>query len=219
MSEFLINLMPIEARVQARKRSNRRLMNLMTTLAICSTTGLAAHSYVQWRGANAARDVALCLRENAQNIDDIAAALAAERNQLQAQLATHGGIEMPVEASDVVATITHLLPQSVRLEGLKITAIEPRVMKGKATDDNAAAVPPQPAYYEVRLVGVSTDESAAASLSQLLASTVPFSGVARQEQRTRTGPSGTEHVFTLSFHADPFSAGRASARQVVRNTR
>ncbi len=219
MSEFLVNLLPSEARQVSALPQRRRALWLSVGLIGSLTFGLTAHSFVSARKATAERDVAQALRESAQQIDDLRDELISERDLLAATVAIHQAVALSVEPSDVVATISHLTPQNMILESLQLQAAEQKA-PAKSTKSRSKAKPApvgaaHPAAVECTLKGLAPDDRTVQSFADALAATAPFTDVEITEQRVISGDNG--HHFILTFTADPYAALRRGPAQVARS--
>lgn len=221
MSEFLVNLLPTEARQVSALPQRRRALWLSVGLIGSLTFGLTAHSFVSARRATAERDVALALRESAQQIDDLRDGLVSERDMLANTVAVHQAVALAVEPSDVVATISHLIPQDITLESLQLHPVEqkapPKSTKSRSKSKPAPAVVTHPAAVECTINGLAPDDRTVQSFADALAATPPFTDVSITEQRVSSADNG--HRFTLTFTADPYAALRNGPSQVARSTR
>lgn len=131
MNEFHVNLLPPEALRHAGIRLRRRIVALAATAFAVTLAGLAAHSFNESRSAAIRVAVAQDLRESAQSIDDVHAMLMAEREHLKRVVACQQTVALPAQASDVIATISHLLPEGVSLHAMKISISEAKARRSR----------------------------------------------------------------------------------------
>ncbi len=214
MNEFHVNLLPPEALRHAGIRLRRRIVALAATAFAVTLGGLAAHSFNESRSAAIRVSVAQDLRESAQSIDDVHAMLMAEREHLKRLVACQQTVSLPAQASDVIATISHLLPGGVSLDAMKISISE---AKAPASRGHAQPVPtgqPKPVTLDVALAGHSMTLGAVSELEQRLGARAPFVSVRRNE--VKQAGSG-EQAFSLTVRVDPWAQPDGADRIVSRS--
>lgn len=215
MNEFHVNLLPPEALRHAGIRLRRRIFALAATAFAVTLGGLAAHSFNESRSAAIRVAVAQDLRESAQSIDDVHAMLIAEREHLKRLVSCQQTVALPAQASDVIATISHLLPEGVSLHAMKISISEAKA--AVARGQQAAPQPqgqPKPVTLDVALAGHSMTLAAVSELEQRLASRAPFVSVRRNE--VKQAGSG-EQAFSLTVRVDPWAQPDGAERIVSRS--
>ncbi len=216
MNEFHINLLPPEALHHAGLRLRRRVTALAATAFALTLAGVAAHSFTANRSAMIRVAVAQDLRESAQSIDDVHAMLLEDRDRLRRIVACQESTALPADMSDVIATISHLLPDGVSLDALKVIVSEVRVNdKARQQAAAAGAAQPKPITLDVALMGHSTTLTAVSEFEQRLGARAPFTGVRRNEVKQA---SSGEQAFSLSLRVDPWVANDSAERLAARGT-
>lgn len=213
MNEFHVNLLPPEALRHAGLRLRRRMVALAATAFAVSLAGVAAHSFNESRSAAIRVAVAQDLRESAQSIDDVHALLLSDREHLRRLVTCQESTALPAQPSDIIATISHLLPDGVTLQALKISISE---QKAQPARGQAPAQPAQakPITLEVALAGHSSTLAAVTEFEHRLAARAPFVGVRRNEVKQAT--SG-EQAFGLTVRVDPYSIPDGADRVASRS--
>ena len=217
MNEFHVDLLPPEALRHAGIRLRRRIVALAATAFAVTLGGLAAHSFNENRSAAIRVAVAQDLRESAQSIDDVHAMLMAEREHLKRLVACQQTVSLPAQASDVIATISHLLPEGVSLHAMKISISESKAtaVRGQAQPAPAGqASQPKPVTLDVALAGHSMTLGAVSELEQRLGARAPFVSVRRNE--VKQAGSG-EQAFSLTVRVDPWAQPDGAERIVSRS--
>ena len=211
MSDFLVDLMPPEARRIPAMRRRMRLMRLAGVLAAVLVVGVVADSIAQARRAQVQRDVARSLRENAQRIDGLLADSLRERDLLKAELAASRLLRGTVPAADVVATVSHLLPREAWLESMRISMEEVRVTKDAGAKQGASAPRLARPTYVVSIAGWAAAPEDVSEFASRLASMEPFADVGVTEQRGVPGSRAQQ--FALRFRIGAGTASAAAAAQ------
>ncbi len=217
MNEFHVNLLPPEALRHAGIRLRRRIVALAATAFAVTLAGLAAHSFNESRSAAIRVAVAQDLRESAQSIDDVHAMLMAEREHLRRLVACQQTVALPAQASDVIATISHLLPEGVSLHAMKISISETKAPTARGQAQPAPsnqASQPKPVTLDVALAGHSMTLAAVSELEQRLGARAPFVSVRRNE--VKQAGSG-EQAFSLTVRVDPWAQPDGAERIVSRS--
>ena len=120
MSEFVVDFLPPDLRRRgAALGARRRSMLLVSLLGLC-VVGVCAHSWNSIRAAERRRGVSMALAASSGKVDDLVERLAAEQRDLAARIALSDRLALPAEASDVAATVTHLLPAQASLSMLRL---------------------------------------------------------------------------------------------------
>lgn len=212
MSDFLVDLLPAEARRIPAIRRRIRMMRLAGVLGAVLVVGIVSDSVAQARRAQVQRDVARSLRENAQRIDGLLADSMRERDTLRAELAASRVLRGAVPAADVIATVTHLLPRDAWLESMRIAMEEVRAPKDAAS--KGAAPPARLACptYVVTLAGWAAAPEDVSEFASRIAGASPFADVGVTEQRGMPGSRAQQ--FALRFRVGA-RTGEASMTKAI----
>ncbi|MSQ89959.1 MAG: hypothetical protein EXS01_00995 [Phycisphaerales bacterium] len=203
MNEFYVDLLPDDARRILRERASFRLVKLSGILALTIVTGVAINSYVELRNARAEYEVFAQLRDRASKIDEMVAKSTQERTTLRGEIAVDAILRSPVSASEIIATISHLLPEGSWLESMKISLEETKLAKG--------AISARPAYL-ILMNGIAPTPESVQELASSLRKTPPFTAVTVLEQRAAARTSGgSEQQFVMRARIDPTAAASAPA--------
>lgn len=174
MNEFLVDLLPDDARKHLRMRANLRLFKFSAALIMTVATGVVFNSVVELRKARAEHTVIVSLRDRASKIDTMVAAAALERTALQGELGADALLRSPVSTSEIIATVSSLLPQGSWLETLRVALDDPKTAKG---------APPSRPSYTILLHGNAPTGDDLQELASNLRKTPPFIAVTVVEQR------------------------------------
>lgn len=209
MTEFVVDFLPPEARRRGMAATSRRRTALLLGLLGAMVCGVAAHSWNRFREADSRRSVSLAITTNAARIDDVMDRLAQEQRELGRYLAVHDRLALPVEPSDVVATVTHLMPDRTSLSHLRLEVREeapaakadpkpsarPRPAAGGRTD---AAAEPAARWIEVSIRGYAAGNAELYEFERKLAGTPPFSAVTVGENRPMDVPGAHLQEFAIT---------------------
>lgn len=213
MTEFVVDFLPPEARRRGLEASSRRRTALLLGLLGAMVCGVAAHSWNRFREAESRRAVSLALTTNATRMDDVMDRLAHEQQELGRYLAVHDRLALPVEPSDIVATVTHLMPDRTSLSHLRLhvredapaakgdakTAAGPRAA-GSAAAEPAAA--PAGRWIDVHIRGYAAGNAELYEFERRLAGTAPFGGVTVSENRPIDVPGAHLQEFSITCRID-----------------
>jgi len=179
--------------------------------------GVACHSWNRFHEAEARRGVSLALTTNATKVDDVIDRLAGEQRELYRYLNVYDRLALPVEQSDIVATITNLMPDRTSLSMLRMEVKESAA--GKATDGTAnAAANPKPAvelsstgnvrtpvpsrWMEITIRGYAQDNADLYEFERKLANTKPFAAVTVSENKPTDIARGRIQEFAVNCRID-----------------
>ena len=207
MSEFVVDFLPREALRRGTITASRRRSALLLGLLGCMVIGVAAHSWNRFREADSRRAVSLALTTNATKVDDVIDRLADEQRELHRLLAVYDRIALPVEQSNLLATVTHLMPERTSLSMIRLEVKEPAKAadpaKGAAPpvapDAAAAARPSSPArWIEVTVRGYAAGNADLYEFERKLAGTRPFEGVTVSENKPIDVPGARVQEFAVN---------------------
>lgn len=122
-SEYLIEFLPPELRRQTFVRASRRRSALLAGLLIALAVGVAAHSWNIYRKANIDRQISMQVCTNSTKVDDVVNKLAADQQALSRFLGVYDQLAIPLDTSDIIATITHLMPDKMSLAMIKLEVV------------------------------------------------------------------------------------------------
>lgn len=214
MSDFLVDLLPAEARRIPAIRRRIRMMRLAGVLGAVLVVGIVSDSVAQARRAQVQRDVARSLRENAQRIDGLLADSMRERDTLRAELAASRILRGAVPAADVIATVTHLLPRDAWLESMRIAMEEVRTPKD-ASSRGAAQMPRLSCpTYVVTLTGWAAAPEDVSEFASRVAGAQPFADVGVTEQRGVPGSRAQQ--FALRFRVGTGASEASPAKTIAK---
>lgn len=211
MSEFVVDFLPRDLHRKGRLAVSRRRSTLLLALLASMVVGTAAHSWNRFREAQSRRAVSLALTTSGSKVDDVVDRLASEQGELRRFLGTYDRLALPVEHSDLVATISNLMPDRTSLGALRLEVREqapakadkePKQPKAGA-QGGAAGGAPVPAAAPVRWVDVTVRGYAAGNgelyeFERRLAGTEPFEGVTVSENKPVDVPGARIQEFTVT---------------------
>ncbi len=215
MNDFFVDLLPADAMRLARQRTRFRTLLLTSALAGTTIIGLAAHSFVQQRNAAATHQVASDLTRNIQDLSDMISPLTREREHLFREMTAARNLSVPTQTSDVLATITHLLPEEVVLTALTLSldaqanpaySVKAGAKRPKVPD--AQSVSPVIPMLVGEIRGTAPDNRVVDRVATLLSTTAPFENVNVED--TRGGSQTGDRHFTITFTVDPWVAGEGA---------
>jgi hypothetical protein len=173
--------------------------------------GVSAHSWNRFREADSRRTVSLSLTTNGAGVDDVVNRLAGEQRELRRYLGVYDRLALPVEQSDLLATITHLLPERTSLSMVRLEVREeepakandaeakPAPAKKPAKGAAAKATPSQPArWMDVTIRGYAAGNSELYELERKLSNTAPFESVTVGENRPTDVPGAKLQEFAIT---------------------
>ncbi|MFO0893660.1 MAG: hypothetical protein U0574_01725 [Phycisphaerales bacterium] len=216
MRDFLVDLLPADTRAKVHERGRGRRTLLLVALLALSLVGVAIHSWDQARRARAVRDAMAGAGATGGDLEQSLRTLMAERTTLTESLTTYRSLALPLELSDLVATVSGLLPKQASLVDMQMRLVtrEP-VAKAAAPTTPGATAPPAPPRrtLEVRFRGLAAGNAEIGSFERALAGTPPFDKVAQAENRSVETPDGRlqEFVITAEVNLDRPFKRQASA--------
>jgi hypothetical protein len=206
VSEFVVDFLPSEFRRRGVMAASRRRSVLLLGLLGAMIVGVAAHSWNRFREAESRRAVSLAITTNAANVDDVVDRLAEQQRELHRYLSVYDRLALPVEQSDLVATITHLMPERTSLAMLRLEVKDDTAAKAadaakdKASKPGDAAKPAAaPArWMEVTIRGYAAGNADLYELERKLANTKPFDGVTVSENKPIDVPGSHVQEFKIT---------------------
>ncbi len=198
MSDFFVDLLPDDARKIFRRRAHFRLMKLTAVLALTITTGVVFNSFVELRKARAVHEVIVALRDRSSKIDELVGRSVQERSVLRSEIAADAMLRSPVSTSEIIATISHLLPEGSWLESMRVALEEQKLGKTPALG--------RPIYV-VLMSGIASNAQSVQDFASQLRKTAPFVAVTILEQRAAPRSGGqSEQQFEMRARIDPNAA-------------
>ena len=211
MSEFVVDFLPRDLHRKGLMAVSRRRSALLLALLGAMVVGTAAHSWNQFRQAQSRRAVSLALTTSGSKVDDVVDRLAAEQGELRRFLATYDSLALPLEQSDLVATLTHLMPDRTSLASLRLEVREqapPTDAKDRKPPSKGGAAKGQKApdasarsaarWIDVTVRGYAAGNGELYELERRLAGTEPFEGVTVSENRAVDVPGARIQEFTVT---------------------
>jgi hypothetical protein len=231
VSEFVVDFLPSEFRRRGVMAASRRRSVLLLGLLGAMVVGVAAHSWNRFREAESRRSVSLALTTNAAKVDDVVDRLAEQQRELHRYLSVYERLALPVEQSDLLATITHLMPERTSLSMLRLEVKDDAAAKAadaakdKASKPGDAAKPAAaPArWMEVTIRGYAAGNADLYELERKLANTKPFDAVTVSENKPIDVPGSHVQEFKVTCrvpldvkYVRPGSAVVAGAKEASR---
>lgn len=211
--EFIVDFLPRDVRRRGVLATSRRRSMLLLGLLCSVVVGVACHSWNRFHEAEARRGVSLALTTNATKVDDVIDRLASEQRELHRYLSVYDRLALPVEQSDIVATITNLMPDRTSLSMLRMEVKESAA--GKGTDGAANAKPavtPGGAgtirtatpsrWMEITIRGYAQDNADLYEFERKLANTKPFAAVTVSENKPTDIARGRIQEFAVNCRID-----------------
>jgi hypothetical protein len=211
--EFIVDFLPRDVRRRGVLATSRRRSALLLGLLGSVVFGVACHSWNRFHEAEAHRGVSLALTTNATKVDDVIDRLASEQSELHRYLSVYDRLALPVEQSDIVATITNLMPDRTSLSMLRMEVKESAA--GKGTDGAANAklvVAPGGAgnvrtaapsrWMEITIRGYAQDNADLYEFERKLANTKPFAAVTVSENKPTDIARGRIQEFAVNCRID-----------------
>lgn len=140
--DYLIEFLPQELRRQSVIAATRRRSALLVGLLTMLSIGVAAHSWNLYRRADIERQITLQICTNAIKVDDVIDRLAADQQQITRFLGVYDRVALPLETSDLIATLTHLMPERMSLAMVKLEVESLKTTTGDAQSDGATTTKP-----------------------------------------------------------------------------
>ncbi len=205
MRIFLANLLPPEVGDRIRTRGSARRTGLLVALLLISLVGVSLHSWDAARRARAVQSAALSLRNGATDLDAELVRLEADRKRLNDFMTTYRRVALPIEVSDLLATIVNLMPPMTALTdcSVKFVTRDTAAVRAPAAPAAPGAPPPPPPpppkrVLEVRLRGFAATINEVAAFERALAGMPPLTGVTITENRSLDTPDGAFQEFVIT---------------------
>lgn len=183
MSMAVINFLPENVGRQVRARRSRRRTGLLALLLLMASLGVGLHSWNSLRRAEASRDVNQQVASSADTptLMEVLDRLSFDRSELERALRVTDGLVPSISTASVVATVTHMLPEQMSLDGMRIEAEE------------------SPRQLQVMLKGQAANSAALADLERRLAGCPAFRGVTMSERKAAESMGRRVEAFTVTF--------------------
>jgi len=206
MKLFLVNLMPKDIGERVRSHGEKRRMGLLVALLLLSLLGVSLHSWDQARRARAVRDASVISRERIDGLEDELGHLELERQALASFMSTYRGVALPMEMSDILATVVNRLPERATLTDLAARVAERAAPPpaGAAALPGAppmAALPPR-RVLELRIRGFAATNLEVSAFERALAATPPLTTVRLGENRSMDTPDGNFQEFVITAEVE-----------------
>jgi Tfp pilus assembly protein PilN len=207
VSEFVVDFLPSEFRRRGVMAASRRRSVLLLGLLGAMVVGVAAHSWNRSREAESRRAVSLALTTSASKVDDVVDRLAEQQRELHRYLSVYDRLALPVEQSDLVATITHLMPERTSLSMLRLevkddsaanAADAAKERPAKATAAGKAVAKATTRWMEVTISGYAAGNADLYELERKLANTKPFDAVTVSENKPIDVPGSHVQEFKVT---------------------
>ncbi|MFM7809998.1 MAG: PilN domain-containing protein [Planctomycetota bacterium] len=199
MSAPVIDFLPAAVRRDAAARLSRRRTGLLAALMIVMSLLAGVHSWSRARAAQADLDLETRMFQQASNIDEMWDRLVAEHRSLKHGIEVTDGLLPPVQAANVVAAISRMLPDHVSICGLRIEREE------------------TPRRLQVIMKGFGGTGADVAKFQQQLAECPIFQSVVLSERRTSelAGRRGEEFSITMQVPLEVLIEAPASMLKVA----
>jgi len=184
MNDFVVDFLPTDLRRRGEGVGARRRSTLLLALMTVLVAGTAAHSWNQYRAAAARREVSFALTASSAKVDDVIDRLADEQRRLASQLAITDALGCPMQASDVAATITNLMPERTSLSLLRLELADP--------------APGAPRAFAVTIRGFARGNADLYELERRLTARGSFAAVTVSENAPTDTPGGRVQQFTVT---------------------
>jgi len=216
-AEFIVDFLPRDMRRRGVLATSRRRSMLLLGLLGSVVVGVACHSWNRFHEAEAHRGVSLALTTNATKVDDVIDRLAGEQRELHRYLSVYDRLALPVEQSDIVATITNLMPERTSLSMLRMEVKESVAGKGADGSPNAPTnaklavaasgagnvrTPAPSRWMEITIRGYAQDNADLYEFERKLANTKPFSAVTVSENKPTDIARGRIQEFAVNCRID-----------------
>ncbi|MFO0784442.1 MAG: PilN domain-containing protein [Phycisphaerales bacterium] len=219
--DFLVDFLPPELRRRTFIRATKRRSMLLLVLLGMSATGVAAHSWNVYRLAEADRNVSLKVCTNSAKVDDIVDKLAADQQQITRFMGVYDQIALPLDASDLVATLTHLMPRNTSLAMVRLEVKNEQPAKDAKDGGHAASAAAKPAkvvkggkggkpapqqaapakptrWLEATIRGFAASNNDLYEFERTLSRTAPLEGVTVTENKPIEVPGSRLQEFTIT---------------------
>ena len=210
-AEFIVDFLPRDVRRRGVLATSRRRSMLLLGLLGAVVVGVACHSWNRFHEAEARRGVSLALTTNATKVDDVIDRLAGEQRELHRYLSVYDRLALPVEQSDVIATITNLMPDRTSLSMLRMEVKESAAAATATANAKPAVAPggvgnvrtPAPArWMEITIRGYAQDNADLYEFERKLANTKPFAAVTVSENKPTDIARGRIQEFAVNCRID-----------------
>ena len=191
-----INFLPASYRDRAESARRRPLNFLTIGITAAALTGvwvLGDRSSVLANRAEVLNHE-ITMAENAQQVADD---LRMEIVDLQQQRMLAREISQPVTTAQVLATLTQVMPTSVKLTSVQVVAHRPEPAKPEgATTSNRTAKPDEPAWLEISVMGLAPEQQDIVQLPRALTNHPLFT----QVRPRSSGNTRTDRFEARTFH-------------------
>lgn len=210
-AEFIVDFLPRDVRRRGVLATSRRRSMLLLGLLGAVVVGVACHSWNRFHEAEARRGVSLALTTNATKVDDVIDRLAGEQRELHRYLSVYDRLALPVEQSDIIATITNLMPDRTSLSMLRMEVKESAAAATATVNAKPAVAPggvgnvrtPAPArWMEITIRGYAQDNADLYEFERKLANTKPFAAVTVSENKPTDIARGRIQEFAVNCRID-----------------
>ena len=211
MNECVVDFLPAQLRRRSATLTSRRRNALLVGLLSVTLVGVAAHSWNQYRTADVRRAISMSVAASSGKVDELIERLAAEQRELARRMSITDRLALPLEMSDLAATVTHLMPAGTSLSMLRIERSEQRTPA--RTADAAAKAPAQPAatagsrkpaakradrWIDVTIRGYARGNADLYEFERRLSGTAPFGQVTVSENAPIDVPGGHVQQFAIT---------------------
>lgn len=219
--DFLVDFLPPDLRRRTVLRVSRRRSALLLLLMSAMVVGVAAHSWNMYRQADVDREVSMQVATNSTKVDDVVDKLAKDQQTITRFLGVYDQIALPLDTSDLVATLTHLMPEKMSLAMIRLEVqsdkpvttdtpekihgakappkVQGKPAKGAKPAKEAAAPPPRPKrwlYATIR--GFAASNTDLYDFERRLNHTKPLEGVTVTENKPTEVPGSQLQEFTIT---------------------
>jgi hypothetical protein len=191
MNECVVDFLPAQLRRRGATLTSRRRNALLVGLLSVTLVGVAAHSWNQYRAADARRAVSMSVATSSGKVDELIERLAAEQRELSRRMSITDSLALPLEMSDLAATVTHLMPVGTSLSMLRIERAEQR-----APARTAAKRPDR--GLDVTIRGYARGNADLYEFERRLSGTAPFGQVIVSENTPIDVPGGHVQQFAIT---------------------
>ncbi len=208
MNECVVDFLPAQLRRQGATLTSRRRNSLLVGLLSVTLVGVAAHSWNQYRAADARRAVSMSVAASSGKVDELIERLAAEQRELARRMSITESLALPVEMSDLAATVTHLMPAGTSLSMVRIERAEPRAAArpseapktGPASASGGAKPGAKRAdrWLDVTIRGYARGNADLYEFERSLSGTAPFAQVTVSENAPIDVPGGHVQQFAIT---------------------
>lgn len=207
MNECVVDFLPAQLRRRGATMTSRRRNALLVGLLSVTLVGVAAHSWNQFRAADARRAVSMAVATSSGKVDELIERLAVEQRELARRMSITDRLALPVELSDLAATVSHLMPAGTSLSMLRIERSETRTAArpaDAAARTGPAAAGAKPAakrperWLDVTIRGFARGNADLYEFERLLSGTAPFGQVTVSENAPIDVPGAHVQQFAIT---------------------